>query len=235
MRFQDIPQFTRSAGYMVNVGLDYLARHYTRYVVEYGLDVSPDFQRGYVWTPEQKVRFVEYLLRGGLSGLDIYINCPTWRVGRVGPAYPEAWCVLVDGKQRLDATLGFLNNEFPVFGENYFRDFTDKPRITQCNFRWHVNDLQTREECLQWYLDLNSGGTVHQPEELDKVRALIKDGGEYVRPSPEALLAQANIGREVVQEVLREIAEEKRASEERYQAARAAEAAKPKRKGGKRR
>ncbi len=47
-RFQDIPMFTRSAGYMVNVGLDALARHYTHYVMHYGLDVSPDFQRGYV-------------------------------------------------------------------------------------------------------------------------------------------------------------------------------------------
>lgn len=46
MRFQDVPQFTHSAGYMVNVGLDFLARHYTHYIIEYGLDVNPDFQRG---------------------------------------------------------------------------------------------------------------------------------------------------------------------------------------------
>jgi len=59
MRFQDIPQFTRSPGYMVHVGLDHLALHYTHYVVDYGLDVSPDFQRNYVWTPQQKIRFME--------------------------------------------------------------------------------------------------------------------------------------------------------------------------------
>jgi hypothetical protein len=202
-RFQDIPQFTKSAGYMVNVGLDYLARHYWRYVTKYGLDVSPDFQRGYVWTQQQKIRFVEYMLRGGVSGLDVYMNCPSWQSGRMGPEYPEAWFVLVDGKQRLDAALGFLNNEFPVFGA-YFREYTDRPRITQCNFRWHVNDLQTREECLQWYLDLNTGGTVHTDDELSKVRDLLKAGGAYQRPQHVEIVSNAHLDRAIFEEVVRE-------------------------------
>ncbi len=222
-RFQDIPQFTKSAGYMVNVGLDYLPRHYWRYVTEYGLDVSPDFQRGYVWTPQQKIRFVEYMLRGGVSGLDVYMNCPSWAEGRMGPEYPEAWFVLVDGKQRLDACLGFLNNEFPVFG-SYFREFTDRPRITQCNFRWHVNDLKTREECLQWYLDLNTGGTVHTEDELSKVKGLIQVGGEYQRPAHVEIVSAANLDRAIFEEVVRE---EKEAEEVVREANAASAAANP--------
>jgi len=209
MRFADIPQFTRSAPYMVNVSLDYLSAHFTRYVVEYGLDVNPDFQRGYVWTPEQKTRFIEYMLRGGTSGLDLYINCPTFQSGRMGPEFPEAWCVLVDGKQRLDAALGFVNNEVPVFGGHYMRDFTDKPRMTLCSFRWHVNDLKTRAECLQWYLDLNSGGTVHQPEELDKVRALLNGADDYIRPSQATIISQARLERPTLHEEVLKIAAEK--------------------------
>lgn len=231
MRFRDIPQFTRSASYMVNVGLDYLPQHYSRYVLEYGLDVCPDFQRGYVWTETQKIRFVEYMLRGGVSGLDIYINSPTWRLGNFGPEYPDSWIVLVDGKQRLDATLGFLNNEFPIFDGTYFRDFTDKPSITQCNFRWHVNDLKTREECLQWYLEMNSGGTVHKDEELDKVRDLIREGAPYKRPSHEEIVAVAGLDREILQKVIREDAEEEAKRKANQAALNAVEAAKPKRKG----
>jgi len=212
MRFQDIPQFTKSAPYMVNVSLDYLSAHFTRYVVEYGLDVNPDFQRGYVWTLDQKTRFMEYMLRGGTSGLDPYINCPTFQSGRMGPEFPESWCVLVDGKQRLDAALGFVNNEVPVFGGHYMRDFTDKPRMTLCSFRWHVNDLKTRAECLQWYLDLNSGGTVHQPEELDKVRELLRQGEAYVRPEHSIILSQARLERPTLHEEVVKIAAEK----ERY-------------------
>jgi len=229
-RFQDIPTFTRSAGYMVHVGLDYLARHYTRYVVEYGMDVSPDFQRGYVWRPEQKTRFMEYMIRGGTSGLDIYINCPTQ--GRMGPEYPEGWCVLVDGKQRLDAALGFLNNEFPIFGDNYFRDFTDSPRMTQSNFRWHVNDLHTRAECLQWYLDLNSGGTVHTEDELSKVRDLISEAAPYARPAYENILEQANLNRPIFDEIKREMTEEKERIE-KAQAEREANPPKPTKKRSK--
>lgn len=215
-RFQDIPTFTKSSGYMVHVGLEYLPAHYTRYVAEYGLDVAPDFQRGYVWKPEQKIRFMEYMLRGGTSGLDIYINCPTWGQGRMGPEFPEAWCVLVDGKQRLDAALGFLNNEFPVFGGNYFRDFTDSPRMVQSNFRWHVNDLKTRAECLQWYLDLNCGGTVHTESELDHVRVLLADGQPYVRPTHETILSQAGVDRPCCQEEIERI----KAEHEKYRLAR---------------
>lgn len=120
-RFRDIPPYTKSPPYTVNVGLGYLVAHYTMCVTEWGLDVSPDFQRAYVWTANQKVSFVEYFLRGGSSGVDIYTNCPTWN-SMVPPLDPKSWFVLVDGKQRLDALLGFLNNEFQVFGGSYFRD-----------------------------------------------------------------------------------------------------------------
>jgi hypothetical protein len=218
MRFQDIEPFTRSGGYMVNVGLDYLARQVERYV----------------WTPEQKTRFVEYMLRGGTSGMDIYINCPTWKDGHLGPKHHDTWCVVVDGKQRLDAVLGFLNNEFPIFGGHYYRDFTDKPRITQCNFRWHVNDLATREECLKWYLEMNQGGTVHTDDELNKVRDLIKKGGKYVRPSEEVLLNQPEMKRAIFDEVRAADVEDERKRAESAAKAAADRAAAPKRKTKKR-
>ena len=39
--------------------------------------------------------------------------------------------------------------------------------------RFFVNDLKTRKEVLQWYVDLNAGGTVHTEAEIDKVRKLL--------------------------------------------------------------
>jgi hypothetical protein len=214
MRFQDIPQFTKSAGYSIHVGLDYLPRQLAHYVMDYGLDVCPDFQRGYVWTPEQKVRFMEYMLRGGTSGLDIYFNSPTWQHGSLTPTDRDTWFVLVDGKQRLDAAIGFLNNEVPVFGGHYRKDFTDSPRITAANFRFHVNDLKTREECLQWYLDLNSGGTVHTGDELEKVRTMISDGQAYNKPSPQELESLAGLERGLFMDEVNEIRAERARREE---------------------
>ncbi|MCP4427239.1 MAG: hypothetical protein GY803_22350 [Chloroflexi bacterium] len=37
-----------------------------------GVDISPDYQRGHVWTREQQTKYVEHILRNGISGRDIY-------------------------------------------------------------------------------------------------------------------------------------------------------------------
>ncbi len=199
-RFQDLPKFTRAPSYMVHISWDFLPSYYIKAITDGNLDVYPDFQRDYVWTPQQKVNYVEFALKGGASGRDIYTNCPDFSMGG------RTNYVLVDGRQRLDSVLGWLNNEFPVFGGNYRRDFTDPIRMTQGLFCWHVNDLQTRDDVLQWYCDLNGGGTVHSPEEIDRVKKLI--GGQTVaHPTPEEIQKHAGLGREILQDVLRKEAE----------------------------
>jgi hypothetical protein len=168
IKFRSIPQYTQWGSYAVHHPWSMLPETIKRYVEVYNLDIDPDFQRGYVWTTEQKIKFVEYGLKGGKSGMNILLNCPDWNRGGVDGL------VLVDGKQRINAVLSFINNEFPVFGDHYFRDFSDQMDIVRSRFYFHINDLRTREEVLQWYLDLNSGGTVHTEEDLDKVRKLIE-------------------------------------------------------------
>lgn len=172
--FKNVPQFTRGATYAVDVSWRYLESWLSEQVNDLPLDMDPDFQRGHVWTRPQQVRYIEFILRGGSSGKDIQCNCPGWMQvrGAQGPY------VLVDGKQRITAVQAFLNNEFQVFeGLSYgghYRDFADKPDMMQAKFRWHVNDLKTRAEVLQWYLDLNTGGTVHADDEITKVQALLE-------------------------------------------------------------
>lgn len=169
MRFRDIESYTPRGNYRVNVSLSYLES----YIGDQeqcregmaSLDQSPDFQREHVWDDAQRVAFVEHLLRGGRSGLNIYTNCPGWGSSYKGPY------VVVDGKQRIHACLGFVRNEFPVFGSVYYRDFDIIP--IQISLLWHVNELETRQEVLQWYLDLNTGGVLHTSAELDKVRHLL--------------------------------------------------------------
>lgn len=229
-RFQDIKQFTRTPGYMFHVSLRYLPAHYAHVVGDYGLNVSPDFQRDNVWTESQKIAFMEYMLRGGNgTGTDLYTNNPTWHSGLYGINDKQNWFVLVDGKQRLDAALGFLNNEFKVFG-HFYEEYEDRPDNVQCRFRWHVNDLATYEEVLQWYLDLNAAGTPHTDDELDKVRALLakKETPAYV--PPEEIFKLARMDRKIVQY---EIEKNRKHEEEirlRNEARKAEEALKPKRK-----
>jgi len=166
-RFQDVPQFTRDSSYAVDISWGYLPRYLQGQVEDGGLDLNPDFQRGHVWDLDKQVAFIEFSLRGGTSARSVYLNCPGWnRGGRKN-------YVLVDGKQRITAVLAFLDGKVPVFGGHVFRDFKDRLHITGPSFRWHVNDLKTRAEVLQWYLDLNTGGVVHTSEEIERVRAML--------------------------------------------------------------
>lgn len=168
-KFSDIKQFTRTGSYNVNVPWLSLERHLESWTREPPyLDLEPDFQREHVWTVTQQRAYIEYILRGGRSGRILYFNCPGWNIGEMGQM------VIVDGKQRLQAVRHFLSNNFGVFGGNYFKDYTDILRPVKCDFIFSVNDLETRQEVLQWYLEMNSGGTPHTEGELDKVRNLLK-------------------------------------------------------------
>jgi hypothetical protein len=85
--------------------------------------------------------------------------------------------VIVDGKQRVEAVLGFLNNEVKAYG--YYRnEYEDEWNWFHSSFHFHVADLKTRKEVLQWYLDMNTGGTMHTDEEVEKVKKLLKEASK---------------------------------------------------------
>lgn len=180
MKFEQIKKLTQPGAYCVTVGWDYLERHIEKQTQEDSapLDLEPDFQRAHVWNDEKRARYVEFILRGGGSGKDLYFNCVGWMRDWRGPY------VIVDGKQRLEAVRRFMNNRlavhFPELGSGTLlrRDFEDTPRLTTCFFNWHVNHLETRAAVLRWYLEMNSGGVVHTAKELERVRALLKEAGK---------------------------------------------------------
>lgn len=171
MKFSDLPKFTQQGSYRVNVDWKYLEEMLENYFSTKGgmspLDLNPDFQRGHVWAREQQTAYVEYILKGGVSGREIYLNCNGWMGSYKGPF------VIVDGKQRLEAVRAFLRNEVPVFNY-YFKDFTDRLPTGSAFFCININNLKTRKEVLQWYLEMNTGGVVHTKEELNRVKNLLE-------------------------------------------------------------
>lgn len=169
-RFADVPKFVRDGSYEVDIPIPSLERTIAEWTDSYyRLDLDPDFQRGHVWDDRKRVAYLEFFLKGGKSARVIYFNCPWWHQGSREEGYTEF--VLVDGKQRLTAWRKFMADEFKVFG-SYFSEFTDHLRAHQ-TLKFNVNDLKTRAEVLQWYLDFNSGGVVHTEDELARVRKLL--------------------------------------------------------------
>ena len=168
-KFSDIPQFTRAGSWQCDFDVDGLKR-FIEAETKNGLQLNPQFQRGHVWTEEQQIAFLEYFFRGGKSGLVVYFNKPDWSISVPDGEYNDFVCV--DGLQRITAMLRFANNEIPIFGL-YYKDFEDKPRMRH-TIKININDLKSEREVLQWYVDMNSGGTPHTTEEIERVKKMIE-------------------------------------------------------------
>jgi uncharacterized protein with ParB-like and HNH nuclease domain len=164
MKFSYIEQLTKDGHYQVHQSWRYLKDCLAHYN-DIGLNLDPDFQRGHVWTETQQQKYVEFMLRGGRGANVIRFNCVGWMKNFKGPFE------IVDGKQRLTAALKFLNNELEVFG-CFLSDFEEKIPI-EVDFVFQINDLKTRKQVLQWYIDLNSAGTPHSNEEIERVKNLL--------------------------------------------------------------
>jgi hypothetical protein len=84
---------------------------------------------------------------------------------------------LIDGKQRLEAVRAFLADEVPVLGYT-FSKLCPTPEAhrhlqSRNTLRINVNTLPNRAAVLQWYLEMNDGGTPHTAEELARVREML--------------------------------------------------------------
>lgn len=169
MRFKDIPQFTREGSYKVNVNWKYLREWVESNKTELNLQMNPIFQRGHVWTKEQQIAYVEFILRGGKSSRDVYFNCPGWHWEVKSGEYNDFVCV--DGLQRITAVLAFMDNQIPAFGA-YLNEYEDRVPM-DADLVIHINDLKSEAEVLQWYLDLNTGGTPHTDDEIKRVQRLL--------------------------------------------------------------
>lgn len=149
-----------------NIGFVKYIERIEEEVEKYNLELTPDFQRGHIWTEEQQVKYMEFFLMGGKSGRDFYFNLN------------DDSYVLVDGLQRTTAIWKFVNNQLKVFGQ-YYTDFhftkyiaTSNP-LPEFTVNIYRNNLATQREILEWYVDMNSGGTPHSSEEIERVKEMI--------------------------------------------------------------
>jgi uncharacterized protein with ParB-like and HNH nuclease domain len=174
MKFRDIPQYIETGSWECNYSFDGLVKVIENWSngidTDVKLEMNPDFQRGYVWVEQQQIAFIESMLRGGAKNARvIYLNNPNWMRNNDRP-YKDFVCV--DGLQRYTAIKKFMNNEIKVFGY-YYDEFEDKLRLRH-DMRLNVNDLPTKKDVLQWYIEHNSGGTIHTEEEINKVKRMFE-------------------------------------------------------------
>lgn len=138
-------------------------------------ELNPDFQRGHVWDEAKQVAYVENLIRG-VAPRTIKLNCAGWNsLGEAtGDLHPNS-IVCVDGLQRLTAVRRFIAGEIKPFGLRYDELYRTAFHPASLRLTFEVFDIKHREELLQFYLDLNSGGVVHSEAELERVRGLLAE------------------------------------------------------------
>lgn len=168
-RLWAVQGLTPDCTYKINFGLASIPN----FLEQYEIDMDPDYQRGYVWTSEQKQLFVGAAIQNHNAIPPFWFN---W-YGEKHVSHSE----VVDGKQRLNAVLGWLDNQFDAIcpcGERFWWHDVDEigKRGLSMNTIFYMQFTQLdRLGVLKHYLSLNAGGTIHSPKDLDKVRDMIKE------------------------------------------------------------
>ena len=150
------------------------------------LDLSPDFQRHFVWQePEKKSRLIESMM--------LRIPLPVFYLAQDN----EGKFQVIDGLQRLTVIKDFLENKFSLKGLEYLEDcerlyFSKdinteldakfKRRITQTNLMINIIDPQTPVKVkFEIFKRINEGGKPLKPQEIrncmasNKTRALLNE------------------------------------------------------------
>lgn len=133
------------------------------------LFVDPPFQRGSVWSHEQRVAWVETLL-DDLPRPPLFINESSRGAGPYGDT-----AVVIDGRQRVEATLAFIDGGLQVRGERY----PDQPEVFKRTFKGLLmpvvrTQFKTERECQELYVKLLRCGTAHTEDEIARAEAMLR-------------------------------------------------------------
>lgn len=125
------------------------------YMSKYGKNL----QRGFCWSLEKKIEYIQALFRG--------LRFPDWHLIRKENAGGEIVYQVIDGKQRISTILEFMRGEFSVEfylaeeTENFFYSDLDKDdimafknailRSQPCSIATYMGDLEVSLEIPDYY------------------------------------------------------------------------------------
>ena len=167
---REIQKHVPDCTYSVTVGIGSILRN----IEQFGVDLDPSYQRKIVWTEQQQSKFVGAALENPKAVPPFWLN---WKHLEHDRSHSE----MVDGRQRTNACIRWLNGDIeavcPCGITVAYQDLDEVDRrccSTSIGFTWNFVDLDSIE-IMKFYLRLNSGGTIHSPEDLAKVSKMIKE------------------------------------------------------------
>lgn len=169
----------RASAPLTELSMQARSRTVYSYLVQEGnddlLDLDPPYQRGDVWTTQQRVALIESLLRGIPVGTIIVNN------RGFDTAKPYA---VIDGRQRIQTLRAFQRDEFTVPAD-WFEDqdiaSEDDSRVSHSNLTLRGQrgfsllpmpeleaSVRTLEDEARIFLLINAAGTAQDPETLER-------------------------------------------------------------------
>ena len=132
-----------------------------------GLDDSPKYQRDYVWTLEDKERFIDSVFAGRELGRFIFIRREFPHVDQV-----------LDGKQRINCLREFLTSRLQYRGL-YWHELSRQDRLLfegrSVQFAELPEERFTPADFIEIFLEVNVAGVPQSEEHLAHVRQMLAD------------------------------------------------------------
>jgi len=131
----------------------------------FGIDLTPEYQRGNVWTNEQEVALIDSIFKNVDIGKFTIIRLPYKSNSDLNE--------MLDGKQRLTALMRFFEDRFTYQGK-VFSEMTLRERGHFKRYHIKYGEIQnlTEEQKLRFFLHLNTSGTPMDPEHLARVEMM---------------------------------------------------------------
>lgn len=134
------------------------------YIIRFGTDFNPSYQRGLVWELEDEQKLIESIFNRVDIGKFVFIH--------LGYANDIMYEVL-DGKQRLTALYRYYTDQFQYNGFYYSElprelkyVFEDSPVAVACTRRENLQE----KDILNYFIRLNTTGKPVDVKHLDKVK-----------------------------------------------------------------
>lgn len=137
------------------------------------------YQRGLVWSTEQKQLLIESIYNGIEIGKFV-LRRKSWEdmIVQMKETTHGFDFDCVDGKQRLNAIIDFYTNKFPDLHGNYYRDLSGKAQRRFLDYRnlalGTLEENSTDADAIDVFLTLNFTGVPMSAEHIEHVKSISK-------------------------------------------------------------
>ena len=139
------------------------------YIISFGVDFNPDYQRELVWDNENEEKLIESIFNRVDIGKFVFIH--------LGYS-SEVMYEILDGKQRLTALYRFFTDQFTYKGYYYSElpwEFKYTFEDTAVSVAVTRKENMSEKAVLNYFLKLNTSGKPVAQEHLDKIEKRYKE------------------------------------------------------------